>query len=980
MRNQRIIQIVILTLLTGIYIFAANPAFVFALEKTEDTDTSKTGLFSKENAKEEDAGDSLEYLEFIEIENNKLKIEFFKNLSSTAQIRLFKTLSYKDEDRIYLFRSVKVFQQVNVFQSLDKDEQIDLYNSLNNYEQADIFSNLDLTGQLNIFNKLDETKRLAVFQGLNKADQLGIFKDLNKSEQQEIFTSLSKSEQLNIFENLSRSEQLNIFKVLSKSEKTVFEDLMQEEPASEIEDIFSGNFPKDISTELSQYGYSFFTDEFSTFEPVEGAPVGDDYIIGPGDSFTVHLWGNTEDSYNAVVTRDGNIILPRVGTLNVNGLTFAELKELLGRKLTELYPNFEMNVTMESLRTIEVFIVGEANKPGTYSVSSLSTMITVLYASGGPSKKGSLRNIQLVRNGEVIKTLDLYDFFIKGIKNDEIKLQAGDTVFIPVIEPVAGIAGYVKRPAIYELKDKQTIGDLVEIAGGLMSVGHIQNVVVERITDHQKRVVTSFNLDPKNNQADANFGMKLQDGDLVKIYPVNDTMYNVVHLEGHVKYPQDYEFKEGMKIRDLIPSYDYLLNDPYLSQGEVIRLIPPDFHSEVITFNLGAMLSGDENQNIVLHDQDRVIIYSKWDKKDRPKVTINGEVRNPGTYYFLDEMKVKDLIFGAGNLSNQAYLDSAELTRFIEGENGVESRIIKFSVQKALQEDPENNISLQADDIVNIRAIPSYSQALERKIYLEGEFVFPGEYSFSEGERLSSVISRAGGLTEEAYAFGAIFQRESVKEVEKMRYEEYISQLEKDVSSLNTMAASSAMDQEDIAAIQTTLSERKELIAQLKETEPTGRMVIDLNNILSSPSSDSDFKLRAGDRLIISKRQDFVSIMGEVYNPTALLLKKGGDVDYYLDKVGGMTKTADKRQVYIVKANGTVISKQQGSLFGLGLWDQGNSRWSFGGFGSLELDPGDTVIVPQKLKTINWLKGISNVTSIIYQLAIAAAVVHDYID
>jgi polysaccharide biosynthesis/export protein len=979
MRNKRIVQIAILLFLIGSFLYGAKTASVFALEKSDDT--LGMNMFSEnknENSSDKKSSENnLELSEFLKIQNNQLKMEYFQRLSSPAQVKLFQNLSNENTDRLYLFKSVNEVQQVKIFQGLDKNEQFNFYKSLSKEDQANVFNNLDLTEQNNIFKNLDEAGQLNLFQGMNKAEQLGVFRELNKSKQQNLFTGLPKSQQLDLFENLSKSEQLNVFRALSKSEQSVFEAMMKEEPSSEVEDIFSGQFPKSVSTELSQYGYSFFNKESSaTFEPVENVPVGDDYVIGPGDSFTANIWGNAEESFSTTVTRDGDILLPHIGMLNVNGLTFAELKDFLNNKLKEYYRDFKMNVTMESLRTINIFIIGEANNPGTYSVNSLSTMITALYASGGPSKRGSLRNIKLMRNGDVVKTLDLYNFFIKGDKNDDVRLQPGDTIFIPVIEPVAGIAGYVKRPAIYEMKGRQTIGDIIEIAGGLMSVGYLQNVVVERTMDHQTRVIKSFNLDPINSQVNANLNMELQDGDLIKIYPVHDTMYKVVYLEGHVKYPQEYEYKEGMKIRDLIPSYDYLLADPYLTQAEVVRLMPPDLHSEIVQFNLGAMLSGDDSQNLSLQDQDRVIVYSKWDKQDRPKVTINGEVRNPGSYYLLNDMTLKDLIFGAGNLTDKAYLDSAELTRFAEDKNGIGSSTVKLSIKKALQGDKDNNLRLNANDVIQVREIPSYSQALERKIYLEGEFVFPGEYSFTEGERLSSVISRAGGITADAYPFGAIFQREAVKASLKTSYEEYEGQLEKDVSNLTAMVASSGLAKEDLATIQTTLTEKKALLDKLKSSEPTGRMLINLNTLLSAPSSDSDFKLRSGDRLIVSKKQDFVNITGEVYNSTAVLFEEGRSVDYYLSKVGGVTKSAAKNQIYVVKANGTVISKQQGGLFGLGLWDEGNSRWSFGGFGSIALDPGDTIIVPQKTASIDWLKGISNVTQILYQIAVAAQVVH----
>jgi polysaccharide export outer membrane protein len=760
-------------------------------------------------------------------------------------------------------------------------------------------------------------------------------------------------------------------------------EITTQQPASEkesglsrIEAILSGSFPSDIRRILDQYGYSFFAKGSRIFEPIANVPVGPEYVIGPGDSFTINLWGNTEETYKVTVTRDGNITIPRVGTMNVNSLTFTELKDLLRRKFKEYYPDFEMNITMDALRTIEIFVVGEASSPGTYSVSSLSTIVTALYATGGPTKNGSIRNIKLIRNNETVSTLDLYDFFIKGVKDNDMRLQAGDTIFIPVIEPVVGIVGYVKRPAIYEMKGRQTVGDIIDIAGGILPVAYLQNVVIERIMEHQRRVIESFNIDPKNEDANENLNIELQDGDLIKIYPVYQGISRVVYLQGHVKYPQEYEFIDGMRIRDIISSYDSLLSEPYLPLAEIVRLMPPDNHPEIIQFNLGALMSGDDAQNLRLEDSDRVIIYSKWDKKNRPSVTITGSVRAPGNYVLLEGMTLKDLIFRAGNLTNTAYMDQAELTRIIQGPTGTDTIKLNFSPQRALEGYPQDNIVLQEDDHVQIREIPKYAQAIERKMTLEGEFMFPGIYSFSEGERLSSVISRAGGLTREAYPASAVFLRESVKEIQRERQKEYISRLEEDILTLSTISTETSLDASQAAVIQQALSSQRELIAKLRSAEPTGRMVIKMSDIMLMPSSDYDVELRPGDRLIIGKRPDSVNVMGEVYNPNALLVEKGKDVSYYLSLVGGPTDKADKKQIYIVKTDGTVTSKKQGKL-GLFSWDSQEKRWRIGSFNSMELDPGDTIIVPKKIAKIGWLKYAKDVTGILYEIAVAAGVLHE---
>lgn len=905
---------------------------------------------------------------------NKYFLRFLISLSFiTAQIFCGSVSWISAQDTSELVGGANSEEMARLLQSQGNGTQSNLLGTSTNGNNG---TSLNSTASLNVqasgdkaryFSGLSDDEQMKYFNSLGDKDQLALFKDLDPYLKVKVYENLSKADQSRIYKGLSQSDQSELLKGMNK-----------DTGSSNIEDILSGYFPREIDKDLEQYGYSFFDNESPDFRPLTNVPVGSDYIIGPGDSFMIYLWGGAEESHNVTVSRDGDIIIPRVGTLNVTGLTFEELKDFLGRKFKEYYNEFQVNITMVTLRTIDIYLVGEVKNPGTYPVSSLSTIVTALYATGGPTKNGSLRNINLIRNGETVATLDLYDFFINGIKDNDERLEPGDTIFVPVIQPVVGISGYVKRPAIYEIKGKQTIGELIDLAGGVLSVSYLQNVVLERITDHQKRIVKTFNIDPNDEQSNIDLNTLLQDGDLIKIYPVNETMHQVVYLEGHVKYPRAYEFREGIKILDIIPSYDYLLNEPYLPVAEIVRLVMPDLHPETIKFDLDALMSGDETQNIELQDQDRIIIYGKWEKRDRPKVTINGEVKNPGTYNLVDNMTVKDLIFLAGNLSDKAYLDNADITRFIEGEDDTQSLTMKFSVRNALEGVPEDNILLEADDIIYIRSIPSYTQAINRKIYLEGEFVFPGEYSFSEGERLSSVISRAGGITDDAYPFGAIFTRESVKQTQDAGYTENVEQVERDIASLAAIATSSSLDKEDTALVQATIMEKKALLEKLKNAAPTGRMIINLDNILLSPSSDYDVQLRAGDHLTVPKREDFVNISGEVYNQTALLYEEGRDVDYYLNKVGGVTKTAAKKQIYIVKANGTVISKQQGGLFGLGLWDEGNSRWSFGGFGSIELDPGDSIIVPQKTTKISWLKGMSSVTSILYQLAVAAQVIQNF--
>ncbi len=753
------------------------------------------------------------------------------------------------------------------------------------------------------------------------------------------------------------------------------ENLEEKEETKElsgIEKIMSGEFPTDLSRELVQYGYDFFEKSGPEFTPMQDVPVGSDYIIGPGDEIKVDMWGRLDGTFYLDVDSEGTLNLPEIGAVNVAGLTFEELKDKIKRKV-EAITGVNANVSMGRLRTIDVFIVGEAKYPATYSLSSLSTVITALYASGGPSKNGSLRNIKVRRNGHVTE-LDLYDFFTKGQKKDDMRLRSGDTIFIPVLGPVAGISGAVKRPAIYEMKGDETIAEIIELAGGILPTGELQNVVIERIEGQRRRVIKSFSLDPSHADTDKNLKMHLQDFDLIKIYPVYKGIEQVVYLEGHVKYPQEYELKPEMRLLDIIPSYNALLPEPYLPSAEIIRLMPPDYHPEIIQFKLGALLAGDRTQNLPLQDLDRIIIYDVRDKQDLAEVTIDGAVRDPGVYQLYQGMTVKDLIFQAGNLTVKAFMDKATLSRVVPGKTETELVEMTFSPKKAVAGMAPDDIPLKRNDTVRIREIPKYNQALEQVVVLEGEFVFPGEYAFSQGERLANIIEKAGGLTEYAYPFGAVFYRESVKEVQEARLRDYISRLEEDILVMSSQEAGKALDRDEAEILKQSLASRKSLVEKLKTVRPTGRMVIDLPELLIDSASDSNFELRPGDRLVVSKRPDSINIMGEVYNPTSLFAEKGKTVNYYLEGVGGITPNGDKDQIYVVKANGTVISKNQESLFGMAAWDSEKRRWVFR-FGSMRLDPGDTVVVPKKVEVYPWMKTTKDFTQILYQVAVGAGVI-----
>jgi len=735
---------------------------------------------------------------------------------------------------------------------------------------------------------------------------------------------------------------------------------------------FEEKIPQVISREIKQFAYDFFFSKVSSFAPIADVPVGPDYIIGPGDAFTITLWGRIEASFAVEVDRNGEISLPKVGVLKVWGMTFSQLQKFLFEQISKYYKDFQLNVTMERLKTIRIFVVGEAQSPGNYILSSLSTVYHALIAAGGPSKTGSMRNIQLLRNGKVIETIDLYDFFLRGDRSRDVRLQSGDTIFIPVIGPTVGISGNVKRPAIYELKEPIPLKEFIEMSGGVTFQGYLQRVQVERVEVHQKKVAVDFDISPEGKTLPPPFSTLLRDGDFVKVFPIYHQAENIVFLEGHVKSPGGFELKKGMKLSDLIPSFDVLLPEPYLGHAEIQRLLPLDRKLQTISFNLGRLLEGDERNNISLENQDRVIIFAKSTLKELPQVNIGGEVQAPGKYRLMEKMRIKDLIYQSGNLKRSAYLPEAEITRLVKTEKEVISKILNIDLSEALKDNPAHNILLEEDDYLFVRQIPKWY--VDKKISVTGEVKFPGTYTFHKGERLSSVLKRAGGYTAESYLPAAFFSRESVRKVQEKRIREFIEDQEAEIIKEGARLIEGALSKEDAEQRQKALAQRKEVITRLKATTVTGRVVTKLIPLEKFQGSEYDLELEDGDMLHIPMIPSLVMVMGRVYNPNAILYSKEKPLEYYLSKVGGPAENADEKRIHLVKADGSVLSRTQERIFGF-RWDPESKRWSSGGFMTTKIDPGDTILVPEKYERIYWTKEIKDWTQILFQIAIAAGVI-----
>lgn len=718
------------------------------------------------------------------------------------------------------------------------------------------------------------------------------------------------------------------------------------EPLSAIEATFTGQVPQTQAVPLRQFGYDLFRSARGFLAPVD-LPVGPDYILGPGDSLLVRSWGSFFFDYNLPVARNGQIFLPEIGPVQVAGLRFDEVERLIRQAFSAKYQDVQLSITLGQLRSITVFVVGEVGRPGSYQLSSLSTVLHALFAAEGPTKQGSLRRIQLSRGKRIIAEIDLYRLLLEGDQSQDHRLQSGDTLFVPLIGKVAGIAGNVKRPAIYELKAETSLQELIAMAGGVTPFAYTQTIQVERAQENERKIILDLNLDQALRPGGPARSLMLQDADLVRISRISALVQNQVELVGNVERPGRYEFKKGMRVSDLLELGRQLLPETYMPRAEIERLVPPDNHTEIVAINLGALLRGDKSQDLLLQEQDRVLIYSVYSFQDFPLVQITGAVRRPGQYRLFQGMTIRDLIFRAGGLSSGAYTLQAELNRIVfSGEAGdskiASNVIIPIRLDAVLKGDPIANISLQERDALFIRFLPEWN-TVDKVVHLSGEFRFPGQYVILPGERLSSVIRRAGGFTAEAFPQGAIFTRESVQRQQEQQFREVLELIQ--IQTLQSEVETAGISiEEQRAASARAVSAQRRLLELLAAKRPTGRMVVRLTDPEKLEGTNDDVELQAGDSIYVPSIPSSVNVTGGVFQSGAVVFREGAGLDYYIQRVGGLTEIAVEDEIRLIKANGTVVTLNNGR----GNPFFGRSRFSEDRVERIER--GDTIFVPVKFK------------------------------
>ncbi len=767
---------------------------------------------------------------------------------------------------------------------------------------------------------------------------------------------------------------------LFKSDEIKAIPLPAEEQGSRIEKSFS----KKVSTmldkteeepmrrELKQFGYDFFKNSLQLTSAIDAMPAATDYQLGPGDVLNLNVWGAVNLRQELIVSRNGDLVIPKVGPVRVWGLPFDKAQAAVKEALSHSYRNFEMSLTLGKLRSIQVYVVGEVEAPGNYPVSSLATVINALAAAGGPSQNGSLRTIRITRGSQTVATVDLYDMLLSGDRNKDVQLQNGDTIFVPVIGPVVAVAGEVRRPAIYELNGKTTLAEMLQMAGGVAASGSLGRIQIERIENNSSRIALDYSL--KSGDPKIELGtVELKDRDMVKVFPVQAAVRQIVVLKGNVQQAGEYQFHPSMRLTDLIPSTRTLLPESYLDSVEITRMSPPDYRRELITVSLRRALAGNQADNLLLQEQDTVKVFSRWEMEEKPRVAVNGAVINPGQYDYFPGMSVRDLVTAAGSTKRNAFLEQAELSRVVIVGDKAQSTRVQLNLSKALAGDPAHNLPLQIDDVLIVRGVTDWQEATDKFVMLKGEVRFPGAYSLARGERLSSVINRAGGYTDKAYLRGAKFTRRSTRESQQKRMDEIIIKSEKDILQKQAALASVSSSKEELDATKAALDSLMKSVERMKELKAEGRVVMRLSSVEELKKGDYDLELEGGDQLEIPPRPGVVSVLGQVYNPTSFVYLAGRDVDSYLNKAGGPVDDADPSEMYIIRADGTVFSRQQSS-FGFKWSDEGRS-WGFGGFLSSSLEPGDALVVPQKLERISWMREIKDITQILANVALTAGTV-----
>jgi polysaccharide biosynthesis/export protein len=729
-------------------------------------------------------------------------------------------------------------------------------------------------------------------------------------------------------------------------------------------------FQKFVSADTGQmlpiFGAQLVRDVPATFAPLDRVPVPANYVVGPGDSLLLRAWGSISFYMRVTVDREGSIYIPHVGALQIAGIQYSKLRDYLTAQISTSFKKFELNVEMEQLRSIQVFVVGRTRRPGSYTISSLSTLVDALFVSGGPSSTGSMRRIQVKRGGEVVTEFDLYAFLLEGDKSKDINLLPGDVLYSPPAGPRVALLGSVSQPAIYELRQGETIADLMRMAGGLTSVAQQGTAELERVDSSGSRKVMEIRFDA------AGLRTPLADGDVVRTLSSVPRFENAVTLRGNVANPGRFAWHAGMRIHDLLPNKNVLLTRDYWQQKNGLSLIAaPESAATGEDTNNAATKTGSEETGV--DDSDRPAAATAMNRPagnnlaKRDTANANKDGVGKGGSLGSQNGAPSDQ-FPILNQINKRTPDIDWDYAVVERLNGADlsPTLIAFHLGRALA-DPESkdNLELEPGDVVTIFSqadihVPQRSQTAF--VRLEGEFQAAGVYSVRAGETLRDVVARAGGLTAQAYLYGSSFTRESTRRQQQAQLDEYTDNLERDIERASTARSTSAVSPQEAATIAATLESQRTLVAKLRMMRASGRIVLDILPGSAGLESIPDLPLEDGDSFVVPPRPSNVKVIGAVYDQNAFLFKTARHAGDYLELAGGISRSGDGRHTFIIRADGSVVSRK--------------SKAARGGLEHLAMNPGDTVVVPENLEKTTLLRGLTDWSAVLGQFGLGAAAIN----
>ena len=749
-------------------------------------------------------------------------------------------------------------------------------------------------------------------------------------------------------------------------------------------------------------GFANFNNPFA---PEFNAPVTSDYVLGPGDQLLIKAWGSLEINYKAVIDRNGQISIPKIGVISLSGVKMGDAQGVINQTLAGLYKNYNLSISLGQTRAITVYVVGQARRPGSYSLSSLSTISTALFASGGPNSNGSMRRVLLKRAGGTVAEFDLYQFLSMGQANGDVKLLDGDAIVMPAALGFVALVGKLNTPAIYELKhQEETLEQLLSVAGGLSITTDPRHATLERLDasqDHH-RWVSDLDL----NKVGLN--SKLKSGDLINFYTISPELKNSVTLRGNVALPKRLAYRDGMRVRDLIPNREALVSaDSVRRQNEVLfdnnerertqrarESIPNDLLNNLNSLNTNLFESGSSIQNKLSLDASKISETQKsmfgtlsgtgnsgatgsnsFDKNTDERLTFDQWQELRQNRLLAEQPKISDirrhtLTDRVGQLMDQVNFDYAVIERVNRKDLSV--RLIPFNLGAAIdnQNSPEN-ISLEPGDIITVLSIDDIRVPLSKRrilVKIEGEVAKPGIYQATPSDTLNTLLKRAGGVTNDAYLFGAGFYREDVKQSQVQNLEKLLRRLESESNASLSQLAQSSGASTNAAIIQAKVFAAQQIqrdaIMRLRSLKPEGRISLGLASSLQSSIDELPaLHLQNNDRFYVPPKPDFVYVFGSVNTESALIYKAGWTVQEYLSS-SGMGTGADKDAIILIRADGSALTS--------------NSSWRNQVLSAVAL-PGDTIVVPDKLDRESfWSSFFRNTldgTQIFYQLGLGAAAI-----